>query len=85
MLLSEDDWNAVQETLYLNAIPGMSASILAADAEDLDACRTYDPNEEANRTQSGALWRICRQKAGKKMRQDGGAEFISDSLKPPWR
>ena len=37
--------NAVQETLYLNAIPGMSASILAADAEDLDACRTYDPNE----------------------------------------
>ena len=66
VLLSEDDWNAVQETLYLNAIPGMSASILAADAEDLDVCRTYDPNEEANRTQSGALWRICRRCAGKK-------------------
>ena len=66
VLLSEDDWNAVQETLYLNAIRGMSASILAADAEDLDACRTYGPNEEENRTQSGAPWRICRRCAGKK-------------------
>ena len=45
VLLSEEDWNAVQETLYLNAIPGMSASILAADHEPLDTCATYDPNE----------------------------------------
>ena len=45
VLLSEEDWNAVQETLYLNAIPGMTASILAADHEPLDACATYDPNE----------------------------------------
>ena len=45
VLLSEEDWNAVQETLYLNAIPGMTASILAADHESLDACATYDPNE----------------------------------------
>ena len=45
VLLSEEDWNAVQETLYLNAIPGMTASILAADNEPLDACATYDPNE----------------------------------------
>ena len=55
VLLSEDDWNAVQETLYLNAIPGMSASILAADAEDLDACRTYDPNDKANYMASADL------------------------------
>ena len=45
VLLSEEDWNAVQETLYLNAIPGMTASILAADHEPLDTCATYDPNE----------------------------------------
>ena len=45
VLLSEEDWNAVQETLYLNAIPGMTASILAADHEPLDACATYDPDE----------------------------------------
>ena len=44
VLLSEEDWNAVQETLYLNAIPGMTASILAADHEPLDTCATYDPN-----------------------------------------
>mgnify|MGYP000938951954 FL=1 len=45
VLLSEEDWNAVQETLYLNVIPGMTASILAADHEPLDTCATYDPNE----------------------------------------
>jgi len=28
MLVSEDDWRAVQETLYLVSIPGMRESIL---------------------------------------------------------
>lgn len=27
VLVSEDDWNAIQETLYLLSIPGMRASI----------------------------------------------------------
>lgn len=27
VLISEDDWRAIQETLYLTAIPGMKASI----------------------------------------------------------
>jgi len=27
VLVSEDDWNAIQETLYLLAIPGMRESI----------------------------------------------------------
>ena len=45
VLLSEEDWNAVQKTLYLNAIPSMTASILAADNEPLDACATYDTDE----------------------------------------
>ena len=27
ILVSEDDWNAIQETLYLSGIPGMAESI----------------------------------------------------------
>ena len=46
VLISEDDWNAIQETLYLNSIPGMTESIIAADKEPLTNCSTYDPNEE---------------------------------------
>lgn len=26
--MSESDWKAIEETLYLNSIPGMAASIL---------------------------------------------------------
>ena len=31
VLIGEEDWNAIQETLYLNSIPGMSQSILASE------------------------------------------------------
>lgn len=34
VLLSEQDWNAIQETLYLNSIPGMVDSILSSQQED---------------------------------------------------
>jgi len=27
VMLSEEDWNAIEETLYLNAMPDMAASI----------------------------------------------------------
>jgi len=27
VMISQEDWNAIAETLYLNAIPGMAASI----------------------------------------------------------
>ncbi len=27
IMLSEEDWNAIEETLYLNSIPNMAASI----------------------------------------------------------
>ncbi|WP_315575921.1 type II toxin-antitoxin system Phd/YefM family antitoxin [Oribacterium parvum] len=30
VLIGEKDWKAIQETLYLNSIPGMSQSILAS-------------------------------------------------------
>lgn len=45
VLISQEDWNAIQETLYLNSIPGMAASIQkgfetpiseCSDLEDLD-------------------------------------------------
>lgn len=39
VLVSEDDWRAVQETLHLLSIPGMRESILegmATPVEDLD-------------------------------------------------
>jgi len=35
VLVSEEDWSAIQETLYLMAIPGMRESIKDAMAEPL--------------------------------------------------
>lgn len=46
ILISEDDWNAIQETLYLNSIPGMTESIIEAGKESLEECSVYDPSEE---------------------------------------
>lgn len=42
VLIAEEDWRAIQETLYLLAIPGMRASIragLATPLADADALR----------------------------------------------
>ncbi len=36
MLVSEDDWKAIQETIHLLSVPGMRESIRAAMAEPLD-------------------------------------------------
>ena len=44
VLISEDDWNAIRETLYLNSVPGMTESILAAD-RDAEEGAIYDPEE----------------------------------------
>ena len=38
VLLSEDDWRAVQETLYLVSIPGMRESIREGLATPLEVC-----------------------------------------------
>jgi PHD/YefM family antitoxin component YafN of YafNO toxin-antitoxin module len=45
VLLSESDYNSLLETLHLCSIPGMVESIKAADAEPLEACTPYDPEE----------------------------------------
>ena len=36
VLVAEDDWRAIEETLYLLSIPGMRESIMAGMAEPLD-------------------------------------------------
>ena len=38
VLISEDDWSAIQETLYVDSIPGMTRSILEGVDESIDNC-----------------------------------------------
>ncbi len=46
VLVSEDDWNAMQETLYLHSVPGLAESILAAKNAPDEEFTAYDPGEE---------------------------------------
>lgn len=43
VLVGEDDWKAIQETLYLESIPGMRDSLLAARQEPLSEGSTELP------------------------------------------
>ena len=38
VLVSAEDWEAIQETLYLLSVPGMRESIKEGLAESVDAC-----------------------------------------------
>ena len=38
VLVSEEDWNAIQETIFLLSVPGMRESIREGMEEDLDEC-----------------------------------------------
>jgi len=38
VLLSEEDWASIQETLYLLSVPGMRESIKAGMATPVDEC-----------------------------------------------
>ncbi len=40
VLISEDDWRAIQETLYLQTIPGMKASIKKGLKTPVAKCAT---------------------------------------------
>jgi len=40
VLVSAEDWAAIQETLFLLSVPGMRESIREGLAEPVDACRT---------------------------------------------
>lgn len=41
VLVGEDAWRAIQETLYLQSIPGMSESLRKARDEGIDAASPY--------------------------------------------
>jgi prevent-host-death family protein len=40
VLIAEEDWAAIQETLFLLSVPGMRESIKAGMAEPVNACST---------------------------------------------
>ncbi len=40
VLIAEEDWTAIQETLFLLSVPGMLDSIKAGMAESIDSCTT---------------------------------------------
>lgn len=40
VLISEDDWRALQETLYLLSVPGMRESVRDGLATPVEACAT---------------------------------------------
>ena len=42
VLMSESEWNGIQETLYLLSIPGMLESILEARNEDISEMVRWD-------------------------------------------
>ena len=44
VLLAEEDWNAINETLYLVSIPGMRESILEGMETSLDDCTLNSGN-----------------------------------------
>ena len=40
VLLAEDDWNAISETLHLLSVPGMRESIVEGMQESIDSAAT---------------------------------------------
>ena len=46
VIMSEDDYNAIQETVYLYSAPELVKSITKASKEDRKKMKKYNPNEE---------------------------------------
>ena len=47
VLISEDEWNSIQETLFLSSIPGLVDNIKQIEnEEDWEQAEEYNPNEE---------------------------------------
>jgi prevent-host-death family protein len=42
VLVSEEEWNGIKETLYLLSIPGMLESILKSSAEDVSEMERWE-------------------------------------------
>lgn len=45
VILSEDDWNAVQETLYLMSVPELTESIIEGGKTSIEYCLSEDEVE----------------------------------------
>ena len=45
VLISEKDWNSIQETLYLYSIPGYVENIKEMDKEDKSTWKEYNEEE----------------------------------------
>lgn len=46
VIISEDEYNSLIETLQLLSVPGMKEKIIEGMNEPLDECVKYDPEEE---------------------------------------
>lgn len=46
VLVSLEDWNAIQETLYINSVPGLANSIEEGMSERIEDCEVYDPKSK---------------------------------------
>lgn len=46
VLIAEDEWKAIEETIYLNQIPDMAHSIIEGSLEPLSECKKYERDEE---------------------------------------
>ncbi len=42
VLISEDDWNAIQETNYINSVPGLTEKIIAGTNTPVQECVPED-------------------------------------------
>ena len=65
VLVSEDDWRAVQETLYLVSIPGMRESIL----EGMAPSRRPSHSTVRRRCSTTPTWHACRSRPATRSRR----------------
>jgi len=42
IMIAEDDWNAIEETLFLNSIPGMVESIISGGNTPVGECLSQE-------------------------------------------
>lgn len=46
ILISEDDWRSIEETLHLCSVPGFVEAIKESEKERVEEMKEYDPDEE---------------------------------------
>lgn len=46
IVMSEQDYRNLMETLYINSVPGLAEEIRTSASQPLEECSVYDENEE---------------------------------------